>query len=110
MVGGAAEGALIGFFIGVVIAALGVGATSEAPPLAALAALMGAGVTGWATAIGAVLGGIAGAILAYSAHCSPCGSCIEIAFHLVLGKMLPVLPFVVLPRTADCTLVPPGCP
>lgn len=107
----ALQAAVVGFLIGLFISFLGVAATAELPPLAILSLAVGAGTTVLLTAIGIGVGVIAGAILAYKASCPVCGICIEMLFRTVLGRMVPVIPLVILPRTADCTvLIPPGCP
>jgi hypothetical protein len=107
----ALEGAVMGFIIGLFVSFLGVAATAELPPLTILSLAVGAGTTVLLTKIGAGLGAIAGAILAYKASCPTCGVCIEMAFRRVLGRMIPVIPIIILARTVDCTvLIPPGCP
>ncbi len=111
VIGIAAEGAALGWFIGMVVTALGVASTVEMPPLMALAALMGSATSLLAASLGAVFGGLAGAWLAWMASCPTCGSCIEIAVQMIGGRILPVVPIVVLPKTSACTvMIPPGCP
>ncbi len=103
--------AIVGFIIGLFISILGVAATSELPPLAVLTMAIGAKLTVNLTLLGAGLGAIAGAILAYKASCPICGICVEIAFRRVLGRLIPVIPIFILPRPGDCTaIIPPGCP
>lgn len=108
---GALVGAALGFITGLFFSFLGVASTAELPPATILSLAIGAALTVLLTKIGAGIGGITGAIIAYEASCPTCGICIEFPFHQVLGHMLPMPPFIPLPRTADCTvLIPPGCP
>nr|WP_166175331.1 hypothetical protein [Altererythrobacter segetis] len=67
--------------------------------------------------IGAVVGACYGFWLAWNAACPECGSCIEILgiqtlwpFSLFLPSVVPVVPIVARPSTADCPMIPPGCP
>ena len=111
VLGGAADGIMIGFLVGVIITAIGIATTAEVPPAAVLAALVGSSTTVLLMEIGAALGGIAGAIIAYKAKCPECGSCIEVCCKIVAGLPILVIPFVFLPRPGDCAaLIPPGCP
>ena len=106
----ALEGALTGFLIGLFISFLGVASTAELPPLTILSLAVGASLTVLLTAIGLAAGIIAGLIVSGMANCPACGICFEMMFRAVGGRMIPVLPIIILPRTTDCTLIPPGCP
>ncbi len=107
----ALQGAAIGFLIGLFISFLGVAATAELPPAAIRALGGGATTTVVLTALGAIAGSIAGLILSIRANCPTCGICFEVAFRQVFGRMILMIPILILPRTADCTvLIPPGCP
>jgi hypothetical protein len=116
-IGGAAEGALAGFVIGAVIGGLG----SSAAAATGIGALLTAMVTSAAAVTGLVIGAVVGACygfwLAWNAACPECGSCIEILgiqtlwpFSLFLPSVIPVVPIVARPSTADCPMIPPGCP
>ena len=107
---GALQGAIIGFIIGLMISIITIGATAEFGPAVLISVAIGAATTVLATEIGAGIGAVAGAAIAYLASCTPCGMCIEMAFRMVLGRLIPMIPILILPRTADCTLIPPGCP
>ena len=109
---GALEGAVIGFLIGVITSIIGIAATAELGPLTVISLAIGAAFTVEATKVGAVIGGIAGALIAAASNCPNCGLCFEMAFYLLLGRrMVPVIPFLILPRPQDCTtVIPPGCP
>ena len=104
------DGAATGFLIGLFISFLGVAATAELPPLTILSLAVGATLTVVLTAIGAAVGFIIGLIVSGMANCPTCGICFEMMFRRVAGRMVPVIPIVILPRTADCVIIPPGCP
>lgn len=117
VVGSAAQGALVGFLIGAVVGAVGSSPAAATGIGAALTALATSFAAVAGLAIGAVAGACYGFWLAWNAACPECGSCIEILgiqtlwpFSLFLPSVIPVVPIVARPSTADCPMIPPGCP
>jgi hypothetical protein len=117
VIGAAAEGALAGFAIGVVVGAVTSSPAAATGIGAALTALVTSASAVAGLAIGAVVGACYGFWLAWNAACPECGSCIKILclqtlwpFSLFLPAIIPVVPIVAVPSTADCPMIPPGCP
>lgn len=116
VIGGGAQGALIGLLVGMgiaVVTGVPLVATGGGAPLAAI---LSATVTTDGFIIGAAVGVALGAGLAWHSACPECGSCFKVLSifatfpFTLISPTLPAIPLVVLPSTGTCPIIPPGCP
>ena len=114
--GGMVDGALAGFVLGVVLAALGIiaGATTGvfAPPAGLFSSIFPIiGLYG-----GAAFVAVIGLAVMWKSACPECGACLRFLTVRtpwpisIKVPLVPTLPVVFLPSTGDCPVIPPGCP